>query len=240
MCNAVKHNMPISYRQGGIRYPDILSHNSIPLILEFDSSTMVYARDIWAQLTMDSKFNYINFTHIYQNSNPVNLEIGIGNGEFLVHHATLNPNENFLGIEVFKDAFLKAGARIKNAGITNCKIIQFDAALILRLIPPTTLNAIYVNFPDPWYKNAHKKRRLLTIDFINQLANKLVKGGLLNIVTDHDDYARSIASNIIQVPTLQSEFNSVYIRNLENYLPTKYYRKFVSVDGAYFFKFKSL
>ena len=230
----------ISYRQGGIRYEDILSSDADRLKLEFDENIFISADKIWDQLATTSKFNYIDFKSIYGNNNPVNLEIGIGNGEFLAHIGSGNAHENFLGLEVFKEVFLKAVSKVRNQELHNCRVIQFDTALIIRLIEDNYLNSIYVNFPDPWPKKAHKKRRLLKTHFIDQLASKLKIGGILYIATDHDDYAAEIAENIVDAKQLKSEYESVYVRNITDYFHTKYYRKFVSTDGAYFFKYKRI
>ncbi len=230
----------ISYRQGGVRYEDILSKDADPLKLEFEENILISADKIWDQLATTSKFNYINFKSIYCDDNPVNLEIGIGNGEFLAHIGSSNPHENFLGLEVFKEVFLKAASKIRKQELKNCRVVQFDTALIVRLIEDNYLNSIYVNFPDPWPKKAHKKRRLLKTHFIDQLASKLKIGGTLYIATDHDDYAAEIAENIVDAKQLKSEYDSVYVRNITDYFHTKYYRKFVSTDGAYFFKYKRI
>ena len=230
----------ISYRQGGIRYEDILSKDANPLKLEFEENIFISADKIWDQLATISQFNYINFKSIYGNNNPVNLEIGIGNGEFLAHIGSSNPDENFLGLEVFKEVFLKAVSKVRKQELNNCRVVQFDTALIVRLIEDNFLNSIYVNFPDPWPKKAHKKRRLLKTHFIDQLASKLKIGGTLYIATDHDDYAEEIAENIVEAKSLKSEYDSVYVRNVTDYFHTKYYRKFVSTDGAYFFKYKRI
>ncbi len=241
-CMEKNDSLPIfkSYRQGGSRYEDVLSLNADQLNLKFEENIMVSSDKIWDQLATISQFNYIDFKSIYGNDNPLNLEIGIGNGEFLAHIGNSYTDENFLGLEVFKEVFLKAVSKIRNQELHNCRIIQFDTALIVRLIEDNYLNSIYVNFPDPWPKKAHKKRRLLKIDFIEQLASKLKVGGTLNIATDHDDYAAEIAENIVAVKQLKSEYDSVYVRNITDYFHTKYYRKFVSTDGAYFFKYRRI
>ncbi len=231
-------NIILSFWQGGERYSHNISDKGTTLNLPFDNSAL-YGDEIWKQLTPDIKLSTINFNDFFENSNAeLNFEIGIGNGEFLAECALNNPCENFLGVEVFKKSFSQAKRRIERLSLKNAKIIQFDVDLILRLIPDNSLKALYVNFPDPWHKAKHKKRRLLKTFFINLIVSKLKKGGILHIATDHDDYALEISENIGAVNGISSLFDTIYSRQPENYFPTKYYLKFAKTKGAYIFRYK--
>ncbi len=133
-------------------------------------------------------------------------------------------------MEVFKKIFKLAEKRVNKIDADNIRIIQFDAALILRLMEDEALSNIYVNFPDPWPKKKHKRRRLLKPEFMQLMVSKLKKGGLMQIATDHDDYAKGI----------KSIYETSFVRHVDNYFPTKYFRKFVSSDGAYFFRYERI
>ncbi|MBQ3033203.1 MAG: tRNA (guanosine(46)-N7)-methyltransferase TrmB [Deferribacterales bacterium] len=227
----------VGWWQGGQRYIDNISPEGKELNMPFDGVAL-YGSCIWEQLEFDIKLKPIDFNLFFENNLPLNFEIGIGNGEFLAKYAADTPNENWLGVEVFKKSFTQAAKRAVRMGLTNVRLIQFDAALILRLIPDNTLNSVYVNFPDPWPKSKHKRRRLLKTHFIELIVSKLKKGGILNIATDHDDYAAEIVENISPVKGISSLFgNDVYRREPGNYFPTKYYKKFAENSGAYFFKY---
>lgn len=222
--------------QGGERYAENISPNGKPLELPFEGNAL-YGRVIWQQISWDVKLCFSDWQSIFGNSNPVNLEIGIGNGEFLANKAADNPNENWVGVEVFKKIFRKAASRAAKNIAGNIRVIQFDAYLILRLVPDSFLKNIYVNFPDPWPKNQHKRRRLLKTPFITLAASKLHKGGVLHMATDHEDYALEIEKNVSEVESLKSAFGQAYVRHIDDYFPTKYFKKFASSKGAYFFRY---
>ncbi len=230
-------NILLGYWQGGKRYEKNISDDGIILNLEFDDVAL-YGNKIWSQLSPDIKLKHIDFNDFFPVKQPLNFEIGIGNGEFITELAYKNSNENFIGVEVFKKSFNQAERRIKRAGLQNVRLIQFDADLILRLFNDNSLNSVYVNFPDPWHKSKHKKRRLLKTFFIELIVEKLSQNGVLHIATDHNDYAQEIAENITQVKGISSLFNGVYSKEKENYFPTKYYNKFAKTNGAYLFRYR--
>lgn len=231
-------NIPafLSWWQGGIRYADNIDENGVKLNLPFNHNAL-YGDEIWKQLYDGIKIRHISPNEIFGNENPLNLEIGIGNGEFIEKYALMKPDENWIGVEVFKKIFKLAEKRVNRVENNNVRIIQFDAALILRLFKDNSLKNIYVNFPDPWPKKKHKRRRLLKPEFIKLMVSKLEHGGLLQIATDHDDYAEEILENISQVEGIKSIYDTPFVRKVDDYFPTKYYRKFVSEDGAYFYRY---
>ncbi len=237
----IMNELPVfpSWWMGGDRFASNISPDGVKLELNFENNAL-YAQSIWDQLHIGIKVRPLDFSEVFGNDNPLNLEIGIGNGEFIANYAETVPDENWLGVEVFKKIFRKAESKAKRVANGNIRVIQFDAALILRLIPDGTLNSVYVNFPDPWPKAAHKKRRLLKPSFISLMVQKLRKGGLLHIATDHDDYASEITENIACVDGIVSVFDGAFERNIEGYFPTKYYRKFATKSGAYFYRYEKL
>ncbi len=236
-----KKNIPafLSWWQGGVRYAENIHPDGAVLALPFEKNAL-YADKIWAQLTPGIKLRHIKSEEIFGNSNPVNLEIGIGNGEFIVNCAQNNKEENYIGVEVFKKIFKLAEKRANKIEHNNIRIIQFDAALILRLMEENSLKNVYVNFPDPWPKKKHKRRRLLKPEFMQLIVSRLQKGGLMQIASDHEDYACEIKENLESVTGIKSIYNTPYVRKVDDYFPTKYFRKFVNNDGAYFFRYEKL
>lgn len=236
--STVENRPPVlmTWWQGGDRYADNISEYGILLDFPFEGPAL-YGAPLWEQLEPGIKLRQVDFNVFFEKRQPLNFEIGMGNGEFIAKYAADMPEENWLGVEVFKKVFAKAERRALRGGFKNLKIIQFDAALILRLIPDGSLNSVYVNFPDPWPKSAHKRRRLLKTPFINLIVSKLRPGGILHMATDHDDYAMEICENLKGVTGAASLFETPYRRDLEDYFPTKYYKKFALKSGAYFFRY---
>lgn len=228
-----------SWWQGGIRYAENVDNNGETLKLPFEKNAL-YGEEIWKQLYPNIKLRPLSCNEIFGNNNPLNLEIGIGNGEFIAKYAMERKEENWLGVEVFKKIFKLAEKRVNKIEHNNIRIIQFDAALILRLMEDSSLSNVYVNFPDPWPKKKHKRRRLLKPEFMQLIVSKLKKGGLMQIATDHDDYADEINENLKAVTGIKSIYTESFVRYVDDYFPTKYYRKFVSSDGAYFFRYKRI
>ena len=228
-----------SWWQGGIRYAENIDKNGEVLKLPFEKNAL-YGDAIWSQLYPNIKLKPITCMEIFGNNNPLNLEIGIGNGEFIAKYAGEKPEENCLEVEVFKKIFKLPEKRANKIETNNIRIIQFDAALILRLMEDESLSNVYVNFPDPWAKKKHKRRRLLKPEFMQLIVSKLKKGGLMQIATDHDDYAEEINENLKEVTGIKSIYDTSFVRHVDDYFPTKYFRKFVSSEGAYFFRYKRI
>ncbi|WP_241654004.1 tRNA (guanosine(46)-N7)-methyltransferase TrmB [Geovibrio thiophilus] len=164
------------------------------------------------------------------------MEIGIGNGEFISAFAGRHPEQNYLGFEVMKRIFDRAIRKVRTAGVKNAKIIHFDATFFVSLLEDGCVDNFFVNFPDPWPKKKHNKRRLLKTSFIEILTSKLKTGGSLYMATDQADYAEEIAENLKPVENLKSAYDTVFINELVDYHETKYYRKFSPELGVYFFR----
>ena len=149
----------------------------------------------------------LNFVEIFNNSNPVVLEIGFGMGHATVEIAEKNPDINYIGIEVHTPGIGKVLSEIEIRKLTNLKLIQYDAVQIVRtMIKDSSLSGIHVFFPDPWPKKKHHKRRLIQDSFIKELLGKIKKNGYLYIVTDWEEYAEYI----LQVLNKFEELNNPY------------------------------
>jgi tRNA (guanine-N7-)-methyltransferase len=151
------------------------------------------------------------------------LEIGFGNGEFLEHLASSSPRGVIFGIEVSLQCTARAVKRIKRSGLGNARIILGDARFILgECFPPEWLHAVYMNFPCPWPKNRHAKRRVTYRGFSDVLAGSLAMGGTFELFTDDPDYADEVAGELPSHPALFLESS---ILNPEREIRTKYERK---------------
>lgn len=151
------------------------------------------------------------------------LEIGFGNGEFLEHLASTFSRGVIFGIEVSLQCTSRAVKRIQRSGLENTRIIMGDARFILgKCFPPEWLHAVYMNFPCPWPKNRHAKRRVTYSGFSDVLAGSLAMEGTFEIFTDDPDYAREVAEELPSHPALFLESS---ILNPEREIRTKYERK---------------
>jgi tRNA (guanine-N7-)-methyltransferase len=157
---------------------------------------------------------------------PLALEIGFGNGDFLVEQAQLHPERNHVGIEVSWTAATYLFRRLRAAGCTNVRVLLGDAEeLVLRLFEPDALDEVTVNHPCPWPKARHHARRLLVRGFLQALAERMRPGARLTVVTDHAEYAAWLGDELAAQRALVSCHATVSVSALPGRSSTKYQRK---------------
>ncbi|HEV3241032.1 MAG TPA: tRNA (guanosine(46)-N7)-methyltransferase TrmB [Casimicrobiaceae bacterium] len=135
----------------------------------------------------------LDFDVVFGRKAPRILEIGFGMGETTAAIAQAMPECDFLAVEVHAPGVGSLLKLIEARGLTNCRIVQHDAAEVVEhMVPEASLAGIHVFFPDPWPKKRHHKRRLLQPPFMHALAVRLVQDGYLHAATDWEDYATAI------------------------------------------------
>ncbi|MCS6865638.1 MAG: tRNA (guanosine(46)-N7)-methyltransferase TrmB [Gemmataceae bacterium] len=131
----------------------------------------------------------IDWVELFGNAHPVEIEVGMGKGLFLLNAAMTRPETNFFGIEIVRKYQLYAATRFAIRHLPNVKTACADAKLLLRdYVAPGSVAAVHVYFPDPWWKKRHKKRRVFTPEFAADVARSLSPGGRLLIATDVEEY----------------------------------------------------
>ncbi|MCG6962830.1 MAG: tRNA (guanosine(46)-N7)-methyltransferase TrmB [Acidobacteria bacterium] len=124
---------------------------------------------------------------------PPDLELGSGNSRFLLELAARRPERSFLAVERAAKYHRLGCDRAARRGITNVRFIRTTAEdLLFRLLPPRSLAAVYVLFPDPWPKKRHHKRRLFKPEIVAAITEALRPGGRLLVKTDFPEYAEVI------------------------------------------------
>lgn len=137
---------------------------------------------------------------------PRTLEIGCGIGDALISLALENPDNDYIGIEVYFPGLGTILQRIKQHNLTNVRVLRDDAMECLReSIPDQSFEAVMIFFPDPWPKKRHNKRRLLQTASLSLIAKKLKRHGCLHIATDWQDYA----DHIIEITQDQEDLNNL-------------------------------
>lgn len=131
---------------------------------------------------------------------PRILEIGCGMGDALLAMAGAAPQQDYLGIEVYRTGLGSLMQRLVEAERENVRLINADALEVLPLLPAAGFDAILLFFPDPWPKKRHHKRRIVQPVFIRLLASRLKPGGMLHMVTDWEDYAGHMLQVMAQCP----------------------------------------
>jgi len=155
-------------------------------------------------------------------------EIGFGNGEFLVHLAKNAAKTLFFGFEVSKTCILKCCKRVEMEGLQNVKLLQGDARFLLReCFPDSVFDGLYMNFPCPWPKKKHEKRRVTAGAFPDVLASVLKNGGFLEMATDDESYATEAKKTLHRHPAITCEYHGI---NPERTVMTKYERKWKAAE----------
>jgi tRNA (guanine-N7-)-methyltransferase len=147
----------------------------------------------------------LEFAQLFGNVSPVVLEIGFGMGETTARIAAENPATNYLGIEVHAPGVGSLLKQVEELALANVRVVTHDAVEVLRdMVPPGSLAAIHVFFPDPWPKKRHHKRRLIQPEFAALAASRLVPGGHLHVATDWQEYAEHVLAVLSAVPQLRN------------------------------------
>jgi tRNA (guanine-N7-)-methyltransferase len=116
------------------------------------------------------------------------LEIGFGGGEHLLDQAEAQPEIGFVGCEPFINGVAKLLAGIDERGLSNVRIHSGDAGALIAAMGPGLLSRVFCLYPDPWPKRRQNKRRLISPEFIADLARAMRPGGEMRFASDIDDY----------------------------------------------------
>ena len=128
-----------------------------------------------------------SWSQIFKNNNPIHIEVGMGKGRFMMELASLNPNINYIGIEMYSSVLLRAVQKMEENPISNLRFIRMDAREIEDVFASGEVDKIYLNFSDPWPKDRHAKRRLPSRQFLARFDKILKKEGNLEFKTDNKD-----------------------------------------------------
>lgn len=175
--------------------------------------------------------NIHNLSLLFKNSHPLKIEIGIGSGEFITHQAKYNPNVNFIGFEILSKDFQIAERRIDREGLHNVKLIKYDARKVIDLFKSNTIDNVYINFPEPWFKIRRLKHSIFTPNTVTSIVRILKIGGEINIVTDNYPFAvvSSVMLNMHKELINQHKFAINLVQHAVN---TKYEKKWLKYGRA--------
>ena len=124
---------------------------------------------------------------IFENNNPIHVEIGMGKGQFIHTLAKLNPDINYVGVEKYSTVLLRAVQKMEQEELPNLVFLRMDAEDVDKVFGEGEVDKIYLNFSDPWPKDRHAKRRLPSGAFLARYDKILKKDGRLEFKTDNRD-----------------------------------------------------
>jgi tRNA (guanine-N(7)-)-methyltransferase len=149
-----------------------------------DTAILDYA-DFVTPLGGDWKVFAGAWTEAFGRTTPLHVEIGVGKGDFLTELAARNPDVNYVGLEAQQGVLYFAARKAAERGLSNVRLLVFDAAHLTELFAPAEVGRIYLNFSDPWPKARHAKRRLTSELFLARYAAVLQADGEIHFKTDN-------------------------------------------------------
>jgi len=174
-------------------------------------------------LTVDWSLDYAK---LFPSIQPVIIEIGFGNAEYLIHLAETRPDHNIIGFEISSQSMTKAEQKIETRGFTHVRPIHSTAETALAyFIEPESIQEFHINYPDPWFKKKHGRRRLIKRETVDMLTSRLVVGGKLLLATDIVAYAEMAHEILSNTAGLTNMLDSPWVDDLEGRFRTKYEMK---------------
>jgi tRNA (guanine-N7-)-methyltransferase len=135
----------------------------------------------------------LDFSQLFAQAAPLEIDLGCGDGAFLMALAGENPQRNYLGIERRTGRVDSVCRKVAKTGLRNARVLHMETSYtVARLIPPLTVSCFHLLFPDPWPKRRHHRRRTMTHGFVAAIHCALAPDGLFHVATDHADYFREI------------------------------------------------
>ncbi len=153
---------------------------------------------------------------------PVWLEVGFGGGEHLVHMAARNPQVWLIGCEPYVNGVAMLLGKVQRAGVSNLSLHPGDVRDLFDVLPDGCLSKVFLNYPDPWPKTRHHRRRFVTEGYLTALARVTAPGAEFRVATDIPDYARQTLSEVPKAGFSLSEQGPL---PWDDWLPTRYEQK---------------
>ena len=173
---------------------------------------------------------YFDYKAIFNNDNPVELEVGCGKGRFIVEKAKANSNVNFIAVELLENIIVMAAELAKQEGLKNVVFVNSGAEYLQRYIPESSIANVYLNFSPPFPKDGYENRRLTSQRYIDAYKIFLVNGGSVYQKTDDKgffEYSYDMFSkNGFIVTDVTKELNGSMADNII----TEYENKFRSAN----------
>ncbi|MDD5826223.1 MAG: tRNA (guanosine(46)-N7)-methyltransferase TrmB [Bacilli bacterium] len=174
--------------------------------------------------------NYIGkWKEVFQNDNPIYIEIGMGKGDFIIENALRYPNINFIGIEKFDSVLVRAIQKSNELEIDNLKLVRLDANYIDTIFSKE-ISLIYLNFSDPWPKERHAKRRLTSPIFLEKYDKIFKSNAEIIMKTDNNplfEYSKESLENFgYQIKSITRD---LYQEDISQNIKTEYEKKFVKL-----------
>ena len=164
-----------------------------------------------------------DWAEVFGRERPLILEIGFGRGAFLLHLARSHPDHNVIGVEISNRCLITTESAVEREGLTNVRVVYSMAeAALHRLFTPASLQQVYINFPDPWFRTRHSHRRLMQRDTLDAIVSRLQPDGKFYLATDIIEYAEMSHELLRDTPGLTNLLPVAWADHLDGRIVTKY------------------
>ena len=140
----------------------------------------------------------LRLEELFPVTHPAELEIGCGDGGFLLEWATRHPKKNFIGVERLLGRIRKLDKKGRRAELTNLHLLRFEARYLIQyLLPDHAFDAVHIYFPDPWPKDKHRRHRLIGEHFPELARRILLPNGIVHLRTDDPAYFEQMQESFL-------------------------------------------
>jgi tRNA (guanine-N7-)-methyltransferase len=156
---------------------------------------------------------------------PLHLDIGCARGKFLLKMATLYPEINFLGTEIREPLVVEANTNRDRLGLTNLHFIfcniNYSIEPILQSFPQKNLKWVTIQFPDPWFKQRHNRRRVVQPELVDAIFQYLMDDGIVFLQSDVESVALEMAGHFQNHPGLTKQHLETWLADNPFPIPTE-------------------
>ena len=183
-----------------------------------------------SRYNIDNPFDNINnWNKVFNNNNPIYIEIGMGKGKFIIENAINNPDINYIGIEKFDSVIVRAIEKVEQLDIPNLKFIRMDATRIDEVFNKE-IDKIYLNFSDPWPKDRHAKRRLTSPIFLEKYDKVFRNDNIIEMKTDNINLFNYSVDSLKEYGyNIEYLTNDLHKENVDNVM-TEYEERFSKLN----------
>jgi tRNA (guanine-N7-)-methyltransferase len=154
---------------------------------------------------LTSVIERLDLQALFAKSQPLEIELGSGDGSFLIEYARRNSDRNFIGVERLLGRARKTDRKGRRAGLSNLRIVRIESAYFVEyLLPRHSASALHIYFPDPWPKRKHRRHRLINERFPGLAAQALAAGGRVYLRTDDAEYFAEMAAAFEAEPAFRA------------------------------------
>ena len=170
---------------------------------ENNSGTPVTAE---IELVPADYFAPLDLSQVFSRLAPIEVDIGCGDGAFLAGLAAQFPERNFLGLEKLAGRVRRACKKASRLRLPNVRVLRIESTYAIQyLLPAASVDVAHLLFPDPWPKKKHRRRRIVSVDFLALVHRLLAPNGRFRVATDQKDYFAATRELILPTAFIETD-----------------------------------